>query len=1198
MLTRDDQTPISTSPETKCPYFVRIFLCLLLCTVPQLVCGPIVSSQAGNLTDFRSGGSVTEQLSARAEREFQVFLQTGELLKFSVVKGDLNVSVELRDPGGQQVVEYRSYSYEPIELSAVAESSGVFLLEIRSLETATRLQQFALTVDPVRRATGDDAKNAAAEIAIATATWFCAEWTEPSFRKAIDKYAEASALARDSHVASTALRKAGETYFLLGEYKQALDCFQRASALSQRAGKHHDALEAATEAARLHSLLGNNDKAQSELNRVLSFYSDRNTQNETAVIKHGYAWALSHQGEILYSKGDSLGSLDSFERALELFQETADRNGQARALIFMGHSSNMLGQLEQAMAHFSRAYDLYHELGNKSGEALAITAKGITYSRQGKDEEGIKLHREAMTIFQMIGDHPSEAITLNAIGQAYQDLNKNELALDHYKQALRLFKESGTIDFIPAPLHQIASIYSGMNNVETALAYFEECARVSRASKKHRTEAYALNEIASIYARQGRHGEALSLYFKILRSHVSRGDPLGQALTLNNIGDLHLAAGRKLEALAGFKRALPLSEKAGDRGVEIATLFNIARAARDCGMFDEAKSYIERSIHTIETLRTNVASPDDRLSYFSALRKHYDLYIALLMQAEMQRPGQGFVEEALIASERSRARAFVELLAEAGANIRQGVDPAVLKREKELQSLLAAYARYQMEVTGSAESNQVKVNERLDRLKAEYEELQTKVRNESPQYQMLTRPRALTIKEIQSQLRPDDLLLEYSLGEERSYLWAVTSNSLKGYEIKPRSMIDAASLEVYKLLTARQMTGPVIDDKYQSRVEEADKQYYNKALALSRMLLGPVAGVLKNKRLLIVTEGLSQFISFDALPRPETNPDNVSLQDSFLISDHQIVILPSVSALAAIRAEGNRLAPSRRAVAVFADPVFSSNDDRVQTGKTSTDLAATFRGFNPLALRGFDGLTERGGLRRLIYSSEEADSILAAASGAAWVVKGFEASRENVMADKIGQYQVVHFATHGLVNTEHPELSGIVLSMIKPDGTSVDGFLQLHDVFNLKLSAELTVLSACDTGLGKDVRGEGLIGLTRGLMFAGSRSVVASLWKVDDRATAVLMGHFYKAMLQDGLPRAAALRYAKEQLRKDPAWSAPFFWAGFVLQGEYDKPITVEQKPRVFPKIVVLVLLAVIAGSLLILRSIYRGHRMNTVNRS
>jgi CHAT domain-containing protein len=560
------------------------------------------------------------------------------------------------------------------------------------------------------------------------------------------------------------------------------------------------------------------------------------------------------------------------------------------------------------------------------------------------------------------------------------------------------------------------------------------------------------------------------------------------------------------------------------------------------------------------------------------------------MQLDAQRPGEGFVELALLASERAHARSFLELLAETGADIRQGVDPLVLKRERELQRLLAAHARYQMEKAGAdePEPDQAALEERLNSLKAEYEELQAQVRNESLRYQNLARPKALTISEIQAQLGSDDFLLEFVLGEEQSYLCAVTATSVKGYKLEQKSKLDAAALEVYKLLIARQMTGATVDEKYQARVEDADNQYYNKALALSRMLLAPVADVLGKKRLLIVTEGALQYISFDSLPRPTANPVDAKtapeIDESYLISDHEIVILPSISALAAIRAEG--LTPAHGLVAVFADPVFTRNDDRVQRGETSTDLASGES--NSPAFRGLSDLNERGGLRRLTYSSDEADNISAAASGNAWIVKGFKATKENVMTEELGQYQIVHFATHGFVNTEHPELSMIVLTMIKPDGTPVDGFLQLHDIFNLKLSAELTVLSACDTGLGKDVRGEGLIGLSRGLMYAGSRSVVASLWKVDDRATAVLMGHFYKALLHDRLPPAAALRYAKEQLRKEPAWSSPFFWAGFVLQGEYDRPITVEQKSRVAPAVIMLAVLAVISGSLLFFRRFYR----------
>jgi CHAT domain-containing protein/tetratricopeptide (TPR) repeat protein len=1188
MLTRDNKPLTQTSPQPKGAYRVRLLLCLLLGLLPHIVFGPTVSSQA-NASDLRVGVSLTEQIPARTEREFPIYLQKGELFQFVISKGDLNVSIELSDPGGRRFLEYRSFSYEPIELCAVAETSGTFLLKVRSLETGQTQGQLSLTAQPVRRATGDDARNAAATNAIAAATSLSAEWSGDSFHKAIDNYVAASTLARNPRLAAAALRKAGETYFVLGEYKQALNFFERTAALSQRAGEQPDALEAAAQVARVHSSRGDNDNAQRELNRVLSFYSDRNIQNETAAIKHAYAQTLSSKGEIYYSKGDSLRSVHSLERALKLFEETGDRDGQARALLLMGHNNNMLGQFDQALSDFSRSYNLYRETGNRSGGALATTAKGLTLSLDQKNEEGIKLHREAQAIFKTIGDRQSEAITLNAIGQAYQHLSKNELALEQYKQSLQLLQSSGGSDFAAATMLEMASVYRKMNRIETSLAYFEECARVSREGGKNRMEAYALNEIASIYAQQGRHKEALNLYSKFLRSPVSLGDPRGRALTLNKIGDLLLTEGRKPEALATYQRALPFSEKSNERVVEIETLFKIALAALECNALDEAKSYIERSINLIEMLRANVASPDFRSSYFSGLRKHYDLYIALLMQLAAQHPGQGFVEEALIASERSRARAFLELLVEAGADIRQGVDPAILKREKELQSLLAYQARHQMEATGSSESeqDQAALNERLDSLKAEYEELQAKVRNQSPQYQTLARPKPLTIREIQGQLRQDDLLLEYSLGEKHSYLWAVTSTSVKGYELKPKAVLDEASLDVYRLLTARQSGGAKVDDDYQARVQQADSQYYNKAQALSRMLLDPVADSLGKKRLLVVAEGFLQFIPFEALPPPtEKAVRGDDGQDTFLIADHEIVVLPSVSALAAIRAESNRVTPTRMAVAVFADPVFSRNDDRVQAGEAAAQLVSSSDG---PAFRGMPGLDERGGLRRLTYSSEEADSISTAASGAAWIVKGFDASRDSVMTGEIGQYQIVHFATHGWVNTERPELSVIVLTMIKPDGTPTDGFLQLHDVFNLKLSAELTVLSACDTGLGKDVRGEGLIGLTRGLMFAGSRSVVASLWKVDDRATAVLMGHFYKAMLQDGLPRAAALRYAKEQLRKDPAWSSPFFWAGFILQGEYDRPITVEQTSRVFLPVVIAMIVAAVLGGLLIFRRLIRA---------
>jgi CHAT domain-containing protein len=193
-------------------------------------------------------------------------------------------------------------------------------------------------------------------------------------------------------------------------------------------------------------------------------------------------------------------------------------------------------------------------------------------------------------------------------------------------------------------------------------------------------------------------------------------------------------------------------------------------------------------------------------------------------------------------------------------------------------------------------------------------------------------------------------------------------------------------------------------------------------------------------------------------------------------------------------------------------------------------------------------------MARLAFSRQEATGILAATRGDAMQALGFDANRTMATDPALSQYRIIHFATHSILDSQHPELSGIVLSLVDQHGESRDGFLRLHDLYNLNLPAELVVLSACQTGLGKDIKGEGLVGLTRGFMYAGAARVLASLWKVDDAATAELMKRFYQAMLGDEqLPPAAALRQAQIAISRQKQWAAPYYWAGFVFQGEWNR---------------------------------------------
>ncbi|MGH9364414.1 MAG: CHAT domain-containing protein, partial [Thermoanaerobaculia bacterium] len=328
-------------------------------------------------------------------------------------------------------------------------------------------------------------------------------------------------------------------------------------------------------------------------------------------------------------------------------------------------------------------------------------------------------------------------------------------------------------------------------------------------------------------------------------------------------------------------------------------------------------------------------------------------------------------------------------------------------------------------------------------------------------------------------------------------------------------------------------------------------EYPKAAAALSQMLLGPVARKLGSKRLLIVVDGALQYVPFAALPSP-TRGGYVPLG-----AEHEVVSLPSASVLAVLRREIAGRAPLSKTLAVLADPVFEKDDERLKkVGRDTKESAKAIPPLDsPLVRSAQDlGLEEGGRLRipRLPFTRREAEAIFSLAPAAKRKeVLDFDANRAAATSEELGQYRFVHFATHGFLNSIHPELSGLVLSLVDRNGNDQNGFLTALEVYNLKLPVDLVVLSGCRTGLGKDVKGEGLIGLTRGFMYAGAARVLVSLWDVDDEATAELMTRFYDGMLgRRHLSPAAALRAAQISISKEKRWQAPYYWAAFVLQGE------------------------------------------------
>jgi CHAT domain-containing protein len=394
----------------------------------------------------------------------------------------------------------------------------------------------------------------------------------------------------------------------------------------------------------------------------------------------------------------------------------------------------------------------------------------------------------------------------------------------------------------------------------------------------------------------------------------------------------------------------------------------------------------------------------------------------------------------------------------------------------------------------------------------------------------LRQPDPLSAKEIQALLDDDTLLLNYSLGTDRSYLWLVGKNGVTSHELPNAKEISVLVRRYYSLLT----DAKALEFK-KAELEQVGQQ-------LSKMLLGPVGNQLGQKRLVIVADGTLFYLPFAALPALNSQQP--------LLTQHEIVHLPSATTLAILRRDNNR-STAPKTLALLADPVFGKEDPRLQ-GKPTTIVAAQTR--NRTRFVGNGNLQ----LARLPYTETEAQNIgrlVPPNQQQSWL--GFAANLANVTAPQLNDYRIVHFATHGVLDSQNPQRSGLILSRLTPNGTYQNGDLTLQEIFNLKLRAELVVLSACQTGMGqsidnvKDIQGEGLVGLTRGFMYAGTPRVMVSLWNVNDQSTAALMSQFYQNKLAKGMTPAAALRQAQLEMLRNPKYQAPYYWAPFILQGEW-----------------------------------------------
>jgi CHAT domain-containing protein/tetratricopeptide (TPR) repeat protein len=849
-------------------------------------------------------------------------------------------------------------------------------------------------------------------------------------------------------------------------------------------------------------------------------------------------------------------AIEKYEKAAELSHSIHDARRESIALTAIGELYVRLGERRLGVEYYDRALPLIRGVGEEGESASLLAAFGVGHFYAGDYQAALSSYKEALRTQELLGDRTGAANTLGNIGTAYRVLGELPRALDYLTRSLRLREAIGRDIGKGYVLTSIGLTYRSLGDYRKALESLNGALPFQRRETDKRGEGITLNAIGQVYESLGEKEKASQYYQQALVVLRVGGDRSMEAEVLRNLGAIYASSAERQRAIDAFNLSLTIQRSVGDRAGELRTLSEVAKAECDRGNLIEARKEAEAAVELAESLRTHSVSGDLHTAYLSQFSRAYTVLIDILMRLHRRDPGEGYDRLAFKASEAGRARTLLAMLREARAEIRLDADQKLINRERATLERLDALTEQQIRLNRRRHTpvEADVLARQIESVKGEYEDALTDLRRASPRFGFLSQPEILDIADIQRDiLPPDTALIEYSIGDEISHVWWITREDYGSAGLPGRQQIDAAGRRVYELLTARNedVKFENSDDRH-TRIARADSELRNATRGLSEMLLAPAVAAMTAKRLLVVPDGILHYIPPAVLPSP------VSSDAGALMGQvRQLVVLPSASVLRAIRRESSHRTQPARTVAVFADPVFDNTDSRVigRRDRAFASAKLTDEAYDSPLARSAEDLGFRQGeslqLGRLPSTRNEARAIARLVPAAVRKEAfDFDANRQAAMSDDLSQYKFLHFATHGLLNASHPELSGLVLSLVDRDGADQEGFLSVLDVYRLRLPVELVVLSGCSTGLGKDVRGEGIVGLTRGFMYAGAARVLVSLWDVDDDATAALMARFYEGMLRRRLSPAAALRSAQVSIAKERRWQAPYYWGGFVLQGE------------------------------------------------
>lgn len=945
--------------------------------------------------------------------------------------------------------------------------------------------------------------------------------------------------AHDTKKTIQTLNEAGHLQLKLFLKQEALSTFQQGRDLLDQSIDPSTTVDTLNGLAFAYLAVNKYKEAQPLLDRALT----TSEQNNYPV---GKAEALLLLSEC-QNEENHVEAAKTASEALRLWQSLGNNLGVVRSHLDIGNYYLAQSNLVQAAQEYQSALDLATEIGDRTRQAEALVYLGYVEFRKNAWQEVFSF----MTRAEELIDNDAEPYLMGristGIAEAFIETGLPEVGLQKYEEALEYYSRTQTPRPVVYAKWGIARAQFFLGKYPEALTILQKILPDAEYYELRSVVAQCHEYLGQIYAAMNDQVKALNHFETALGLYEVLVNPMEKARVWALIGKGYQTQGKLDEAEKFYQQALKIFEALNDHIDRSATLFAMGQIETKRGNFNAGEHYFERSIDATESVRSRSNTRDLTAAFSATVHDRYLQYIQCLMR----RNDRQATVKAFEISESSRARSLAEFLRNTETNLLAGLDPELANQEKSLRHLMQAKANDRVALISTKVPDKPaleKLDAELAQLDERYKSVSATISQRYPAYDQITRPRGWDLARIQQQVVNDDdtVLLEYILGADKSYVWAITRDSFTAHEIPGE--VGKIAETVYNLLKER---------------ASSENELTEAAQTLSRMVLSPVAGELNKRRIIVIADGALHYIPFQMLLAPSSNSEPLVVQ-------HDIVNAPSASILGELREEVAGRGVRSRVLAAFGNPALGSGEQ-----KDTKQQVASARDIE-LKADNFD-LSASG---ELFFAEREINNLREIATPAAtFAVTGIAANRKQLFNMDLSQYAILHFATHGLLDPKRPEHSGILLSTVDDQGKKQEGFITLQDVYSLRAPVDLVVLSACRTGLGREIRGEGLVGLTRGFMYAGATTVVASLWKVDDESTAELMKLFYTEMLQNRKTPDEALRIAQNSIRQNPRWSAPHFWAGFTLQGEYQYVVNSKRGWRRYSMLIVIGLVGIVLVS-------------------